>query len=90
MQIENSINIKDDAQQKAILEYIMASDFYSQDVYCRTLDSMLIEWDAHNHLYRIKSHDRLKSVDFDKKSENFAYLDYYKLAVKEQLEEWFN
>jgi hypothetical protein len=25
-----------------------------------------------------------------KKSENFAYLDYYKLAVKEQLEEWFN
>ncbi len=90
-QIENSYEIKSKEDQRVILQYIMASDFYSQDVYCRTLDSMLIEWDAHNDLKWIKPNEsRLASVDFDKNSETLGYWDYYKLAVEEQLKIWLN
>lgn len=81
-QIENSYEITDEQEQREILEYIMASDYYSQDVYGRTIDSMLIEWQSHNDF----SFTRLKRVlhtDFDRDSEGMTKMDYWKLAIGE-------
>ena len=84
-QIENSYLITNEDDQIAILKHIMESDYYSQDVYGRTIDSMLIEWQVHNTLNDIYSHKRLRSVDFDKNSEDWTRNDYYNYAIKE----WF-
>ena len=58
-------------------------------LYGRTIDSMLIEWDAHNELYSLYKHDRLKHTDFDKNSEGWTKIDYYYHAIKEGLNELF-
>ena len=87
--IENSYLITDVNEQRAILEYITASEYYSQDVYQRTVDSMLVEWDAHNWLNSIYEHDRLKSTNFDKESEGWSKWDFVWYAVKEKFNEIF-
>ena len=84
-QIENSKDITDEATQRKVLEYIMQSEFYSQKVYQRTIDSMIIEWQAHNELYTVSRHSRLKSTDFDKNSEKMTKWDYYIYAFTEAL-----
>ncbi len=85
-QIENSCDITNSTEQEFILNYIVNSDFYDQDVYCRTVNSMLIEWDMHNFLYRFHPIERLAHTDFDKQSEGWTKIDYLKFAK----EEYFN
>ena len=75
-QIENSADIRSKKDQRIILEYIVESDYYSQEVYGRTVDSMMVEWDAHNKAYSIYRTDQFKHTDFDKNSEGKGYLDY--------------
>ena len=75
-QIVNSCDITDENEQRAILEYVIASGFYSQDVYQRTIDSMLIEWKAHNVAWFLFRKNTFKSTDFDKKDEGKDYLDF--------------
>ena len=68
----------------------MASEFYSQDVYGRTMESMLIEWDVHNSLYYdFWKHPRLGSTDFDKNSEGWTKWDFYRFAIVEGSKEVF-
>ncbi|MBQ9785001.1 MAG: hypothetical protein IJW29_05830 [Clostridia bacterium] len=75
--IYDSYKITNKDDQRAILEYIMESEFYSQDVYRRSIDSMLIEWDAHNDIYKRTGHDRVADTNFDKKDEDTTYLGYW-------------
>ena len=84
-QIENTYLINDYKQREYILKYIMNSEFYDQDVYGRSLDSMMIEWDMHNRLYRIYPIDRLAHTDFDKESEDWSRSDYIIFAIQEAL-----
>ncbi|MBO5316501.1 MAG: RHS repeat-associated core domain-containing protein, partial [Clostridia bacterium] len=84
-QIRNSYEIVDEDDQRAILEYIMNSEYYSQDIYGRTMNSMIIEWQAHNELYNQYPSERLKHVDFDKNSEGWSRFDFYKYAIYEYL-----
>ena len=65
----------------------MNSEFYDQEVYGRTIDSMMIEWDAHNALYMVNKHVRLQHVDFDYRSEGMTGYDYLVLAIYEWIEE---
>ena len=82
-QIKDSYKIKKEKDQRTILKYIMESEYYDQKIYQRTMDSMIIEWKAHNDLYRLWKHKRLADVDFDKKSEGMWYIEFYFLAIKE-------
>ena len=54
----------------------MKSDFYSQEIYERTLESMMIEWKAHNLAWILFRTEQFGSTDFDKESEGMEYLDY--------------
>ena len=76
-QIENSYQITDEDQQRQILEYIVESEYYSYDTYGRTVDSMLIEWAAHNEIYGYVRHDRVRHTDFDRNSEGWQREDYW-------------
>ncbi len=82
-QIRDSYKITDEKVHKAILEYIMASEFYKQDVYKRTMESMLVEWLAHNHIYSAYENERCRHVDFDRNDEGVTYMDFWKRAAKE-------
>ena len=82
-QIEDSYKIDNEDDQRAILEYIMNSSYYSQDVYNRTIDSMLIEWDAHNDIYLITRHERVRHTDFDKNDEGVGYWEFWWRGIKE-------
>lgn len=75
-QIGNSADIRSKKDQRIILEYIVESDYYSQEIYGRTVDSMMVEWDAHNKAYSLYKTDQFKQADFDKNSEGKGYLDY--------------
>jgi hypothetical protein len=61
----------------------MVSDLYSQEVYCRTIESMLVEWKAHNHIFSASPNERCRHVDFDKNDEGVSYSDFWKRAAKE-------
>ena len=53
------------------------------------MDSMLIEWDAHNEIYFWSRYERLKHTDFDKNSEGWTKEDYYNYAFQEGWYEYF-
>ena len=89
MQIYNSYKISDKAQQKDILEILVEHDkqHSTQHIWGRTVDSMLIEWDAHNDLYGLSKRERVAHTDFDKNSENWKKADYYQFAWEEMWNE---
>ena len=94
--IYNSYWITDEEQQRLILEYIRASEYYSQDVFGRTVNSMLIEWDMHNdHYYSnlarllddllgMQSVKSAQDVDFDKNSEGLGKIGLYWKSIMER------
>ena len=49
----------------------------------RTIDSMLIEWDAHNDIYLITRHERVRHTDFDKNDEGVGYWEFWWRGIKE-------
>jgi hypothetical protein len=87
-QIENSAYITNEYEQRLILYYIMTSSYYSQEIYGRTLESMLVEWKAHNEYYysdyssiidkvfSLNTRNQAKSVDFDYESEGLEEHEY--------------
>ena len=77
-QIKNSADIRSKKDQRIILEYIVESEYYSQEVYGRTVDSMIVEWDAHNIAYAMIRTDQFKHTDFDKNSEGKNWFDNIK------------
>ena len=82
-QIENSYTITEEDDQKAILEYIIESEYYSQELYQRSIDSMLTEWKAHNDIHKLTGHERVAHTDFDKDAEKLGYWDYYRIGIEE-------
>ena len=83
--VYDSWKIKNKQEQQAILEYIMSSDYYSQDMYCRTLESLLVEWDAHNDVYFWTKHSRVKDTNFDRNDEGTSYWGFWWRAIREGL-----
>ncbi len=51
----------------------------------RSLDSILVEWDAHNDTYELKPNSRSQHVDLDNNDEGVSYLAFWKRAIKSQL-----
>ena len=81
--IYGSAEIDKTENMRAVLEYIIASDYYSQDIYRRTIDSMMIEWDAHNDVYWWSGHSRVYDTNFDRNAEGMLYKDYWNKAFGE-------
>lgn len=51
--IYESCFIKNPAEMAAILKIIMQSPLYDGNIFTRNLRSYMIEWSAHNNLYRV-------------------------------------
>ena len=92
MQVYNSYKITNSAQQREILEILVKHDqaHPSRHTWGRTVESMLIEWDAHNDVcsaanilkalgFNIsqKNIDRVMHTDFDYKDEKTTYVQYW-------------
>ena len=92
MQIYNSYIITSEARQREILEILVKHDeaYPSRHTWGRTVESMLIEWDAHNDVcsaatilkalrYNISQEnlDRVMHTDFDYKDEKTTYKQYW-------------
>lgn len=87
MQIQNSYTISNIDQQtqicQALYDYNKNNPTYPS--WNRTVDSMLIEWKAHNDGYSLRfivslfkenAAERLRHVDFDNEAEGLKYWDY--------------
>ena len=93
MQIWNSYMIDESAKQREILEILYAYDkaHPSRHAWGRTVDSMLVEWDAHNDIYRLAKYisydyaNRVAHTDFDYNDEGKTYEEYWQRAIKEAL-----
>ena len=93
IQIAHSYKITSRKEQEEIVDLIIEYDKnYDSPVsvkWGRTRDSLLIEWDAHNKINNMNSHERLKHVDFDHNSENYGTHDYWWIALTEGVKEWW-
>ena len=76
MQVRNSYLITKSDEQTEILEYLLDynSSNPSAEAWVRTVDSMLIEWDAHNDFALFD--DSAKHTDFDNAEEGKSYWYY--------------
>lgn len=85
MKILDSFRITDKSIQEEVLKIIIkyTEDYPSTYEWDRNLESLVIEWDAHNKLYDVSKHTRLKDVDLDNAQEGYGYLDFVWLAFKE-------
>ncbi len=76
-----------EADRQLILAHIMVSGYYSQEIYGRTLNSMVIEWAAHYDMYYMvgglspTAKRRAKDVNFDKETEGLSYQQIINKAV---------
>ena len=91
MQIWNSHMIDESAKQREILEILVKHDqmYPSYPSWGRTVDSMLVEWDAHNDYYNAQfsifvdtvfkwtTREQARCVDFDKNAEDFSYYEHF-------------
>ena len=57
--IDNSYSIRDQYEQEAIIDAIMESEYYDPMIYSSSPKRMLIEWSAHNFVYRTASSSKL-------------------------------
>ena len=81
MQVRNSYLITKPDEQIEILVYLLDynSSNPSSEAWVRTVDSMLIEWDAHNDFALFD--DSAKHTDFDNAEEGKSYLYYVDKAA---------
>jgi hypothetical protein len=91
----------DESDRAIILKYIMQSEYYDQDIYGRTLDSMLIEWAAHTDYYNDKrssvidkitganTREQAKDVDFDRDSEGLPYIGFFVDALVRKIKSYW-
>ena len=79
MQIFNSYKITDEKVKIDILNALLTYDeeHPSECEWGRSVDSMKIEWDAHNDIYSIYANERCQHVDLDHNDEGVTYLDFY-------------
>ena len=87
--------------REVILNYIVQQDCYTGGDYSRTVESMLVEWDAHTDYFNSKlskrvdstfgwtTREQAKHVHFDRDSEGLPYLEYYFRAAKIKLQSLF-
>ena len=89
MQVQNSYKISDKKQQEQICQilYVYNKDNPVDPAWYRTVDSMLIEWKAHNDgyscrlvigMFKENASERLRHVDFDNEAEELEYWDFLK------------
>jgi len=87
MQVQNSYTISNEYQQEQICNLMLTYNAANpvEPAWYRTVDSMLIEWKAHNHGYKCRlvigifkknAADRLRHVDFDNDAEGLKYWDF--------------
>ncbi len=83
IRVWDSWRITNARERRDICERILASDLYDLELYGRTLDSMLVEWRAHNALNAVYDNERTRHVDFNRADEGLTYEDYWQRAVRD-------
>ena len=91
MQIRNSYLITDFAEMRDIADILLK---YNENdpldpLWNRTVDSIVVEWDAHNDLNDIREHERLKHVDLNNADEGTSYIEFVIRAGKEVVKSAF-
>ena len=87
MQIVNSYKFQETSQQKELLNYLLEYNnrVSSLHAWGRTIDSLMIEWDAHNFLFGLSNHPRVAHTDFDKNDEGTTWFEFMLRAGKEMI-----
>lgn len=85
MQIRDSYLITDFVEMGDIANILLEYNEDNTENYSwsRTVDSIIIEWDAHNDLNNISDHERLKHVDLNNADEGTTYIEFVIRAGKE-------
>ena len=89
MQVRDSYKITDPDQQEQICQAMIDYNTNNpvEPAWYRTIESMKIEWKAHNHGYSVSpvigffkdnAKERLSHVDFDNQAEGLGYWDFLK------------
>ena len=90
IQILNSYRFTNLVKQYEILviiyAYIAANP--SQNKWDRTRISSIIEWIAHNDIYRVKPNYSCQHVDLNNNHQYVGYLGFWHIAITSQLHEW--
>ena len=86
IRVWDSCEITHPEEIRAICGRILASSFYDQSVYGRTLDSMVTEWEAHNDVHSLYPNERTRHVDFNRADEGLSYADFWQRALRDYLE----
>ncbi len=81
--IENSYSIRSEYEKRAIISEIMSSQYYDKNIYGNCVDTMLIEWSAHNFVYRTSTtsklaHDFFVRIGYPNPIESSTGVDFRK------------
>ena len=86
VRVWDSCEITHPDEIRAVCERILASPLYDFEVYGRTLDSMVTEWQAHNDVHRLYPNDRTRHADFNRADEGLSYADFWQRAVRDYID----
>ena len=86
VRVWDSCEITHPDEIRAVCERILASPLYDFEVYGRTLDSMVTEWQAHNDVNRLYPNDRTRHADFNRADEGLSYADFWQRAVRDYID----
>ena len=85
IRVWDSCRITNAQERRDICERILACELYDAGLYGRSLDSMLVEWAAHNDVNALYDNERTRHVDFNRADEGLSYEEFWKRAVREYL-----
>lgn len=82
IQVLDSWRIRHPEEMRQVCQAILNSPLYDPDLYGRTLDSMVTEWKAHNHVNQVYDNPRTRHVDFNRADEGLSYWQFWQRAIQ--------
>lgn len=83
IRVWDSYLITNETEIRSICEWILASEYYDAERYGRTLESMVVEWKAHNAINNTYDNERTRHVDFNRADEGVTYVEFWQRAMRE-------
>lgn len=83
IRVWDSYLITNETEIRDICARILTSEYYDAELYGRTLDSMAVEWLAHNAVNSFYDNERTRHVDFNRADEGVTYMEFWQRALRE-------
>ena len=82
IRVWDSWQLRHPEEIRAVCRRILDDPLYDPELYGRSLESMVTEWQAHSDINAAYDNERTRHVDLDRADEGVSYLEFWRRAAR--------